>query len=386
MINGSIILNKSAEKNKRHKLRIFNIVLNRKNMVFYITVAVIFLTAGFLFAGYGIAKYAGVSDDAQGPDTELSSAGAEPADGYIKWMEFNVGLSTLQKALKYDIDSYGAETPLNWIELISYAAAKNWGNVEQEKKMNKDIDELVKKLRGGKTIEELTANNENMKLYPYYYETYSSVLGGFVGEYEVTEQDPANPLREITVKKYGLKVFSPIAKGYGYTHYEDFGAARSYGYSRPHTGNDLLGSVGAPVIAVEDGYIEAIGWNQYGGWRIGIRTYDKKRYYYYAHLRKDHPFAPDLKEGGAVHAGDVIGYLGMTGYSAKENVNNIKIPHLHFGLQIIFNEAQKDGVNQIWVDVYNIVNLLEKNRMPVAKDITGKDYTRTIKINNIATD
>ena len=42
-----------------------------------------------------------------------------------------------------------------------------------------------------------------------------------------------------------------------------------------------------------------------------------------------------------VQAGDVIGYLGRTGYSRKENANNIRTPHLHFGLQLIFDESQK---------------------------------------------
>ena len=110
------------------------------------------------------------------------------------------------------------------------------------------------------------------------------------------------------------------------------------------------GSIGTPIIAVESGYVEALGWNQYGGWRIGIRSFDRKRYYYYAHLRKDHPYAKDLQEGQVVTAGDVIGYLGMTGYSSKENVNNINIPHLHFGIQLIFNEVQKDGVNQTLIN------------------------------------
>ena len=298
---------------------------------------------------------------------------------YVKWMEFNVQLSTLQKALKYDIDSYGTETPLNWIELLSYAAAKNWGNLKEEKKVNKDIDDLVKKLRNGQTIEELTKNNKNLKLYGYYYETFYSVLNGFVGEYELTENGAVKKL-------YGLKVFSPIAKNYGYSHYDDFGNSRSYGYRRKHLGNDLLGSVGTPIIAVEDGHIEAIGWNQYGGWRIGIRSNDGKRYYYYAHLRRGHPYAAGLKEGDKVQSGDVIGYLGMTGYSSKEDTNNIQIPHLHFGLQIIFDEVQKDGTNQIWIDVYNIVNLLEKNRMPVAKNADGTEWQRAKIINNIVTD
>ena len=95
-------------------------------------------------------------------------------------------------------------------------------------------------------------------------------------------------------RKYGLKVFSPIAKNFPYSDYDDFGASRSYGFKRKHLGHDMMGQVGTPVIAVESGYVEALGWNQYGGWRIGIRSFDKKRYYYYAHLRKDYPYQLSL--------------------------------------------------------------------------------------------
>ena len=67
--------------------------------------------------------------------------------------------------------------------------------------------------------------------------------------------------------------------------------------------------------------------------------------------------------GKTVKAGDVIGYLGMTGYSSKENVNNINVPHLHFGLQLIFDEVQKEGTNQIWIDmdVLFVLNKIEMN-------------------------
>ncbi len=86
-------------------------------------------------------------------------------------------------------------------------------------------------------------------------------------------------------------------------------------------------------------------------------------------------------EGKVVKAGDVIGYLGMTGYSTKENVNNINVPHLHFGMQLIFDESQKEGINQIWIDVYQIINFLKKNKSEVYKAYSDtKDYKRVYDI------
>ena len=138
----------------------------------------------------------------------------------------------------------------------------------------------------------------------------------------------------------------------------------------------MMGQVGTPIIAVESGTVEALGWNQYGGWRIGIRSFDKKRYYYYAHLRKNYPYQSCLSEGSVVTAGDVIGYLGRTGYSATENTNNIDTPHLHFGLQLIFDESQKEGNNEIWIDCYELVKFLRMNQSQVAKVEGTKEWER----------
>jgi murein DD-endopeptidase MepM/ murein hydrolase activator NlpD len=134
------------------------------------------------------------------------------------------------------------------------------------------------------------------------------------------------------------------------------------------------------LINDETGRIEALGWNQYGGWRIGIRSLDNKRYYYYAHLRKGHPYVKSLKEGDIVYAGDVIGYLGMTGYSRKEDVNNINVPHLHFGTQLIFDESQKETLAEIWINVYDIVEILSKNRSPVTYNEKTKECERIYDI------
>lgn len=123
-----------------------------------------------------------------------------------------------------------------------------------------------------------------------------------------------------------------------------------------------------------------MGWNQYGGWRIGIRSFDKKRYYYYAHLRQNYPYADWLEEGSVVTAGDVIGYMGHTGYSTKENVNNIEVTHLHWGLQLIFDESQKEGNNEIWVDLYPLTRFLAKHTQPAVKVEGTKEWVRTTDI------
>ena len=303
-----------------------------------------------------------------------SEAGENDDADFIRWIDFDIPLSVLNQAYKYDTESQDSEFPLDFVQLLAYAASKNWGNFEKNEK-SEAMDDVVNRIRSGENLHEIV---DGMKLYEFYFEAYRAVLGGFVGSYTIKTDDKEG----FPEKHYGLKVFSPIAKGYHFTHSDDFGNPRSYGYRRPHLGHDLFGNEGTPIIAVEDGVVEALGWNQYGGWRIGIRSIDGKRYYYYAHLRKDRPYAAGLETGKNVCAGDVIGYLGATGYSVKENVCNIKVPHLHFGMQIIFDESQKDGKNQIWIDAYNIVRFLSKNRMEVLRDDKG-EYIRAITIDNM---
>lgn len=291
---------------------------------------------------------------------------------YIKWVDFNVTAEAMNLTAKLDIDSHNQNNGIlfNWIELLAYLACQNGGDFKNFK--SKDLDNLVEKLNDGQSISDLT---QNMKFYDYYYESYSAVLGEFIGNYSIEKisEDGSKVFEE----KYGLKAFLPIAKNYNFNHYDDFGNSRSYGFKRTHLGNDLMGSIGTPIIAVESGIIENLGWNQYGGWRIGIRSFDTKRYYYYAHLRKNHPYNEGLEVGMTVKAGDVIGYLGMTGYSIEENVNNINVPHLHFGMQLIFDESQVDSPNEIWIDVYQLIEFLKKNCSEVYMSNTEtKDYSR----------
>ena len=112
---------------------------------------------------------------------------------------------------------------------------------------------------------------------------------------------------------------------------------------------------------------------------MGIRSFDGLRYHYYAHFRRDRPYAVGLEEGQVVMAGDVIGYVGRTGYSNIENTNGIRESHLHYGLQLIFHESQRDGNNQIWIDLYQITRMLSANRSEVVRDESTKEYTRAVE-------
>lgn len=271
----------------------------------------------------------------------------------IRWVDFDVRYEALQYAMEQDISSFEQECHISWIDILSLAACRTGGKCGLA-----SVKKAASDLRGKKTPQELLG--ANYKYYSYYHEAYSAALGGLLGSFAI-EKDG------VLVPVYGLKAFSPIAAGYGYSHCADFGMSRSFGFQRKHLGNDLMGGLGTPIVAVEGGVVEAMGWNRYGGWRVGIRSFDSKRYYYYAHLQKDKPFATDLKVGDMVQAGDLIGFMGRTGYSDKENTNNIETVHLHFGMQLIFDESQKECNSEIWIDVYDIVRLLSFHRASYQK-------------------
>ena len=275
----------------------------------------------------------------------------------IRWVDFGVPYESLKYALDQDIATFEQEKHLPWIDILALAACRTGGKCGLQ-----SVKKAAQELKGDESPKELLGDLS--KYYDYYHESFTAALGGLVGAYAIEVNGQWQP-------GYGLKAFSPIAAGYGYSHCDDFGVSRSFGFKRKHLGHDMMGAQGTPIVAVEGGVVEAMGWNRYGGWRVGIRSFDGKRYYYYAHLQKDHPFADGLQEGDMVNAGDLIGFMGRTGYSDKENVNNIETVHLHFGLQLIFDESQKECLSEIWIDVYDIVRLLASHRSSLRKTDAG---------------
>lgn len=99
---------------------------------------------------------------------------------------------------------------------------------------------------------------------------------------------------------------------------DDFSAARAaVGW---HHGNDVFAPLGAPVLAVTDGTLFLVGWNDLGGNRLWLRD-GRGNEFYYAHLSA---YSPLAAEGAQVKAGDVIGFVGTTGDAVGTP------PHLHF--------------------------------------------------------
>ena len=133
---------------------------------------------------------------------------------------------------------------------------------------------------------------------------------------------------------------------------------RSYGGERGHEGTDIMPSVNEPgrfpVVSMTDGVIEKIGWLEMGGWRIGVRA-PGGAYLYYAHL---YDYAGDLKEGDRVKAGELIGYMGDTGYGKTEGTRGNFDVHLHVGIYIKTDHNEEMSVNPYW-----ILKWLEKRRL-----------------------
>ncbi|MFB5660816.1 M23 family metallopeptidase [Alteribacillus sp. HJP-4] len=119
----------------------------------------------------------------------------------------------------------------------------------------------------------------------------------------------------------------PLPKQYNYSYRSTWGDRRGWGGRRIHEGTDIFAGYQTPVRATSYGVVELKGWNKFGGWRIGIRDLTNS-YHYYAHLSG---FEDGIKMRSLVAPGDVIGYVGSSGYG-KPGTQGKFPPHLHYGI------------------------------------------------------
>ena len=124
---------------------------------------------------------------------------------------------------------------------------------------------------------------------------------------------------------------------------------RTFGGERGHEGTDIMASFDErghyPIVSMTDGVIEKIGWLKLGGYRIGIRS-SHGGYFYYAHL---YDYAKDFKEGDMVKAGELLGFMGDSGYGEEEGTVGQFAVHLHVGIYLNDESGEEFSVNPYWI-------------------------------------
>lgn len=121
---------------------------------------------------------------------------------------------------------------------------------------------------------------------------------------------------------------------------------RTYGGKRGHEGTDLMASQNErrifPIVSMTDGTVTSKGWLPKGGWRIGI-TAPHGGYFYYAHLDS----YADVEIGDEIEAGDLIGYMGDSGYGEEGTTGKFPV-HLHLGIYL--EEPDEEiSINPYWI-------------------------------------
>ncbi len=118
-----------------------------------------------------------------------------------------------------------------------------------------------------------------------------------------------------------------ISQGYGRTRFAKRGRYYSF-----HNGVDFANNIGTPIIAARDGRIIGIGDDgqfAYGKWIAVI--HDNNLVTLYGHLSLQ-----SVNMGQQVKKGDIIGYMGQTGYATG--------PHVHFGVYVASTFRTSDRI------------------------------------------
>ena len=133
---------------------------------------------------------------------------------------------------------------------------------------------------------------------------------------------------------------------YVVTYVDSWMCERTFGGKRGHEGCDLIASKDRPglypVVSMTDGTIVSKGWLTKGGYRIGVQA-PSGAYFYYAHLDS----YSDIQKGDEVLAGDILGFMGNSGYGVK-GTKGMFATHLHLGIYL-YPENQEISYNPYWI-------------------------------------
>lgn len=142
------------------------------------------------------------------------------------------------------------------------------------------------------------------------------------------------------------------------------------GQWKQHTGIDFAAASGTPILATADGEIEFEG-QQHGYGNVVILRHWSNYTTAYAHMSR---FAAGIHKGSKVKQGQVIGYVGATGWATG--------PHLHYEFRI--NKVARDPMSisvpnaqpllagdlakfkQVAADMAHYLDVLDLNRTQIA--------------------
>jgi murein DD-endopeptidase MepM/ murein hydrolase activator NlpD len=127
---------------------------------------------------------------------------------------------------------------------------------------------------------------------------------------------------------------------------------------RAHKGVDFAAPMGTRVKATADGIVSLVGkQNSYGN--VIMVNHQGRYTTVYGHLSR---FAKGLHQGQRVAQGDVIGYVGMTGWATG--------PHLHYEFRV--NGQQHDPLRVALPDAKPIDSTYLAAFQPVANDFVAR--------------
>jgi murein DD-endopeptidase MepM/ murein hydrolase activator NlpD len=186
----------------------------------------------------------------------------------------------------------GIEAKATYQRLLAKQEAERQARLEAERKRQEELRRLAEERRRREALRQAQLRQAQLR--------------------QAQVQRPQ--VRRVSYQEGGMRW--PLS-GFRITTY--FGGRGAF--QRYHTGIDLAAPYGTPIVAAKSGQVEVAGWSSMGyGFHVvldhggGVETL-------YAHMSRI-----AVRPGQWVEAGDLIGYVGSTGWSTG--------PHLHFEVRV----------------------------------------------------
>jgi murein DD-endopeptidase MepM/ murein hydrolase activator NlpD len=186
----------------------------------------------------------------------------------------------------------GLEAKTTYQRLLAKQEAERQARLEAERKRQEELKRLAEERRRKEALRQAQLRQAQLR--------------------QAQAQKPQ--VRRVSYQEGGMRW--PLS-GFRITTY--FGGRGAF--QRYHTGIDLAAPHGTPIVAAKSGQVQVAGWSSFGyGFHVvldhggGVETL-------YAHMSRI-----AVRAGEWVEAGEVIGYVGSTGWSTG--------PHLHFEVRV----------------------------------------------------